>query len=292
MSGAATALPQRAAAIQRVFLGLLVANVAVVAAKVAIGLQAGSLSVIGDAIHSSADALNNVVFIVLMRVAGREPDENHPYGHTKFEVLGALGILVFLSVSCFELLKGAIEGLAAGRPAPTFSSIDLALLAGTLAANLWIVWYETRMGRRLESDLLLADAAHTRGDVFITVGVIAGAVLSRRGTTWVDPVIAILVALLIVRLGWEIFRRAMPVLMDEVARPPAQVRQVAEGIDGVCSAYHIKSRSAAGVVFAELTIGVRADISVARAHEIADAVEERLKHALRLHEVVVHIEPC
>ena len=292
MSGAASALPQRAAAIQRVFLGLLVANLAVVAAKALIGLNAGSLSVLGDAIHSSVDALNNVLFIALMRLAGRAPDENHPYGHTKFEVLGALGILMFLSVSCFELLKGALEGLAAGRAAPRFTSLDIGLLSLTLAANGWVAWYEARRGRELESDLLLADAAHTRMDVLITLGVIAGAALSRRGMTWVDPAIAIVVALLIVRLGWEIFRRAMPVLVDEVARPPAQVKQAAEEVEGVCSAYGIKSRSAAGVVFAELTIGVRADISVARAHEIADAVEHRLKSALQLTEVIVHIEPC
>lgn len=292
MSGAPAALPQRAAAIQRVFLGLLVANIAVVVAKAVIGLQTGSLSVLGDALHSSVDALNNVLFIALMRVAGREPDENHPYGHTKFEVLGALGILMFLSVSCFELLKSAFAGLTSGRAAPVFSSTDLALLGATLLANLWVAWYETRRGKALGSDLLLADAAHTRVDVFITVGVLAGAALSRRGLTWVDPVIAMVVALLIARLGWDIFRRAMPVLVDEVAREPGLVRQAAEGVEGVRSAYAIKSRSAAGVVFAELTIGVSADISVQRAHEIADEVEHRLKSGLQLNEVVVHIEPC
>lgn len=292
MSGAPAALPQRAAAIQRVFLGLLVANIAVVVAKAVIGLQTGALSVLGDAIHSSVDALNNVLFIALMRVAVREPDENHPYGHTKFEVLGALGILIFLSVSCFELLKSAFEGLARGRAAPVFSATDLVLLGATLAVNMWVAWYETRRGRELGSDLLLADAAHTRVDVFITIGVLAGAALSRRGLTWVDPVIAIAVAVMIGHLGWDIFRRAMPVLVDEVAREPAAVRQAAESVPGVRSAYAIKSRSAAGVVFAELTIGVSAEISVARAHEIADQVEDRLKSGLQLTEVVVHIEPC
>lgn len=292
MSGALAGSPGRSSAIRRVFLGLLVANLAVVGAKVAIGLKAGSLSVLGDAVHSSADALNNVVFIALMRLAGRAPDDNHPYGHSKFEVLGALAILVFLSVTGFELLKGAIAGLVHRSAPPGFTPRELALLATTLVVNAWVTWFETRRGRQLASDLLLADAAHTRADVFITVGVLAGALLSSRGVPYVDPAVAIIVTALIVRTGWEILRRAVPVLVDEVAREPDAIRRSAAQVEGVRSAYAIKSRSAAGVVFAELTVGVPGEMSVERAHAIADAVESKLKRDLSLDEVVVHIEPC
>jgi cation diffusion facilitator family transporter len=292
MSGALAGSPGRSSAIRRVFLGLLVANLAVVGAKVVIGLKAGSLAVLGDAVHSSVDALNNVLFIALMRLAGRAPDEDHPYGHSKFEVLGALAIVVFLSVSCFELLKGAVGGLVHRAPPPHFTGFELVLIASTLAVNVWVSWYEARRGRQLASDLLLADAAHTRADVFITVGVLAGAIVSRQGVPYVDPVVAIVVAILIGRSGWEILRRAVPVLVDEVAREPEAIRRSASQVEGVQSAYAIKSRSAAGVVFAELTIGVKGDMAVDRAHAIADAVESKLKSDLALDEVVVHIEPC
>ena len=292
MSGALADSPGRSSAIRRVFLGLLVANLAVVAVKVVIGLKTSSLAVLGDAVHSSFDALNNVIFIALMRLAGRAPDEDHPYGHTKFEVLGALGILIFLSVTSFELLKGAVTGLLHHPAPPGFTRLDLALIAATLAVNLWVVWYEARRGRQLASELLLADAAHTRADVFITVGVLAGATLSRQGVPYVDPAIAIVVTVLIARSGWQILRRAVPVLVDEVARQPEAIRQSAAEVDGVRSAYAIKSRSAAGVVFAELTIGVPGELSVDRAHDIADAVESKLRRDLALDEVVVHIEPC
>jgi len=292
MSGALAALPERAAAIRRVFLGLLAANLAVVAIKASIGASTGSLAVIGDAIHSSADAFNNLLFVALTRLAGQAPDHDHPYGHTKYEVVGALAILVFLSVASFELLKSAVQGLRSGAAPPDFTAVQLAVLAGSLGVNSWVAWYETRRGRELQSDLLLADAAHTRADVLITIGVLAGAALSRQGIRYVDPVIAIAVAMMIVRLGWGIFRGIMPVLMDEVAREPDQVRRAAESVEGVRSAYAIKSRSAAGVVFAELTIGVNGEITVARAHTIADAVENRLREELGLTEVTVHIEPC
>src|SRR5512145_1142565 len=107
-------MPERHDRVRRVLLGILVANLAVVAAKFLIGLATGSLAVMGDAAHSSADALNNVVGLVVMRLAAAEPDADHPYGHAKFETLGALVIVGFLSVSCFELLKGAVSSLAAG----------------------------------------------------------------------------------------------------------------------------------------------------------------------------------
>lgn len=292
MPGARASLPDRAAAIRRVFLGLLAANVAVVAAKVVIGVQTGSLAVLGDAIHSSVDALNNVVFIALTRAASAEPDEDHPYGHSKFEPVGALGILVFLSVSCFELLKSAFAGLLRGDAPPRFTNAQFLLLGVTLAVNIWVAWYEHRRGRALQSDLLVADAAHTRVDVFITLGVLGGAALSRAGVPHVDPIVAILVTLLVARVGWEIVREALPSLVDQVAREPGAIRAASEAIPGVQSAYAIRSRSASGVVFAELTIGVQGGLSVDEAHAIADAVEARLRGSLQLDHVIVHIEPC
>jgi len=282
----------RTASIQRVFLGLLGANLAVVGAKLAIGIATGSLSVIGDAVHSSVDAFNNVAFTILMRYAGAAPDEKHPYGHGKFEVLGALAIVVFLLVASVELIKSAVGRLAAGAPPPHITALSLWLLAGTLVVNVWVAWYEARKGHQLSSDLLLADAAHTRVDVLITSGVILGAIASRAHVPHVDPVVALAVVVMIVRVAWQILKRGVPVLVDQAAHQPEVVRRSAEGVDGVRSVYDIRSRLAAGVAFAELTIGVSKRLPVEEAHAISDAVEQRLKEELRLDRVVVHIEPC
>jgi cation diffusion facilitator family transporter len=282
----------RTSSVQRVFLGLLAANLVVVGAKLAVGLAADSLSVIGDAVHSSVDAINNIVFIVLMRYAGAEADLDHPYGHGKFEVLGALGIVIFLAIASFELLKTAVGRLLAGAPPPLVTGPGLWLLGGTLAVNVWVARYEARQGRAFASDLLLADAAHTRVDVMITVGVILGAIASRAGVRHVDPLITLVIVGLVARAGWEILRRGVPVLVDQAAHAPDALRHAAEGIEGVRSAYDIRSRLAAGLSFAELTIGVSGALAVGEAHEIADAVERRLKQELRLDRVVVHVEPC
>src|SRR6185436_2189979 len=123
---------ERGAAVRRVLRGLLVANIAVV----------------GDAAHSSVDAVYNVLGLIVIRVAARAPDEEHPYGHRKFETLAALGICVVLAVTSFELLHGAVARLIAGGHLVQMSDRALVLLLGTLATNVFVAWYENRRGQQ------------------------------------------------------------------------------------------------------------------------------------------------
>lgn len=285
--------PTRSAAVRAVLWSLLAANVAVVAAKLVVGLATGSLAVMGDTLHSTVDALNNVLALVVMRTAAKPPDEDHPYGHGKFETLGALAIVGFLSITCFELVRDALTRLTGARGTPLLSDVQIAILLGTLAVNVFVAWYETQRGKELDSDLLLADAAHTRADVFVTIGVVVAMLFARRGWTWVDPVLALAIAAFIVRIAYRILQRAVPVLVDEYAIPPARIQALAERVDGVKGAYGIRSRGGHGtqVRYAEVTIAVDRDANVAAAHAIADQVEERLKVDLALTEVTVHVEP-
>ena len=280
------------ALVRRVFIGLLVANLAVVAAKSFVGLRAGSLAILGSALDSSVDALNNVLALIVVRVAAKEPDEDHPYGHGKFETLGALAIVGFLSITCFELIRGAVNELLQGAHPVGVTDSQLAVLVLTLGVNVVIAWYENRRGRELRSELLIADAAHTRADVLITVGVLAGVLFARQGWWWIDPVVAIAVALVIVQVAYRILVRTVPVLVDQRALPTGEIRQTAETVPGVKSAYGIRSRGPSDLRYAEVTIAVDPKADVAEAHAIADQVEERLKQNLQLHEVTVHVEPC
>src|ERR1044072_483246 len=120
------------AQVRRVFIGLLVANVAVVGVKFAVGITSGSLAALGGAGGSRVDALNNVLPLIVVRVAAKEPDEDHPYGHGKFETLGALAIVGFLSITCFELVRGGVNHLVSGTHRVDVSDWQLALLGLTL----------------------------------------------------------------------------------------------------------------------------------------------------------------
>jgi cation diffusion facilitator family transporter len=283
---------EKSSGVRRVLAGILVANIVVVVIKFTVGFDTNSLAVFGDALQSSVDSANNLIGIVVVRVAAKAPDEDHPYGHAKFETLGALLIALLLALSIFELVRGAVARLMSGAPPLNVSGTALALLVFTLAVNVGVVWFETRAARRLRSDLLLADALHTRTDVFITLGVLGGLALARAGLAWADPALALIVAVLVGRAGYQILRRAIPSLVDERAFDQTTIQRVAEGVDGVMSAYAIRSRHGGDRRFAELTIAVDGRADVASAHRIADQVEGRLRDSLHLDEVTVHVEPC
>jgi cation diffusion facilitator family transporter len=283
---------EKSSGVRRVLGGILLANIVVVIVKFSVGVNTNSLAVFGDALQSSVDSANNLFAIFVVRVAAKAPDEEHPYGHAKFETLGALLIALLLALSIFELVRGAIDRLVTGSPVVNVSSNALVFLVFTLIVNIGVVWFETRAGKRLKSDLLLADALHTRTDVFITLGVLGGLALARYGLAWVDPAIALGVAVLVGRAGYQILRRSIPTLVDERAFDQATIQREAEGVSGVVSAYAIRSRHAGDRRFAELTIAVDGKSDVASAHVIADQVEDRLRDNLQLDEITVHVEPC
>jgi cation diffusion facilitator family transporter len=271
---------------------VLVLNLIVVAIKVMIGVRTGALSVLGAALESSLDLFNNIIGMILVSVAARAPDETHPYGHAKFETLGALAIVTFLSISCFELLREGISHLRqAQSPAPA-STLELVLICLTLAINAVVVVYERRRGRELSSAFLVADAAHTHSDVYVTLLAIASLGLTRVGLGALDPVLAVLVAGIIAWNGYQILKETVPILVDERGLDSADVRRLVERIPRIAEVRSVRSRAgASGVVFAEVTVGVAGSTSVADAHAIADEVENRIAEALGASEVVVHVEP-
>jgi cation diffusion facilitator family transporter len=282
----------RHAGVRRVLLLTLVANMAVVAAKLAAGLGAGALSVLADAAHSSVDAANNVLGLTLSAVAARAPDEEHPYGHAKFETLGAVGIVAFLSITVYELVGSALARLSSGDARPVVTPFVVAVMVFSAALSLAVSVYEQRRGRDLASDILLADAAHTRADFFASLAVLVGLAFVAFGMPRADAAFTLVVAAFIARAGWRILRRTVPILVDERAVAGASIRRVALEVRGVIEVPSVRSRGREGEAFAELTIVVDGTLDVEAAHRIADEVEHRVAARLGAREVVVHVEPA
>jgi cation diffusion facilitator family transporter len=282
----------RAPAVRQTLLLILALNLVVVGVKLVVGVRTNSLSVLGAALESSLDLFNNLVGIALVRLAAIEPDEDHPYGHGKFETVGALGIVVFLSITCFELLREGVSSILRGREPRPPSILELSAVGATLLINLFVVWYERRRARQLGSSFLLADAAHTQSDIYVTVAALGSLVLTRAGWGFIDPILAVLVALIIAWHGYAIVRSTVPVLVDARAVDAADIRHLLSTIPQIRAVRSIRSRAGAtGAVLAELTIVVDGDITVAKAHEVMDMVEERLAAHLGAADVTVHVEP-
>ena len=283
----------RSPAVRRTLAIVLVLNAVVAASKILVGAHTGSLTVLGAALESGLDMFNNVIGMSLVAVAGRGPDEDHPYGHDKFETLGALGIVGFLSISCFELLREGITSLISGSAPHHIDATEVWIIVATLVVNMFVVWYERRRGHELGSAFLLADASHTAGDILVTLMALASLALSRTGFVHLDAVLAIGVALIIAWSGAQILRASIPILVDERAIDARQLRGVVLGVPQIHDVRNVRSRStASGQLFAEVTVAVSGKISVDQAHQLADAVEAAIEHEFGTSQVTVHVEPA
>jgi cation diffusion facilitator family transporter len=283
----------RSPAVRRVLTRVLVLNAFVVLVKLVVGVRTGSLTVLGAALESALDTLNNLIGMLLVSIAARAPDEDHPYGHDKFETLGALGIVGFLSISCFELMREGVSALFGGGVMTRTSATDVGVVIATLLANGFVVWYERRRAIEIGSAFLLADSEHTSGDILVTLLALLSLFLGRHGGRRVDAILAIAVALIIAFSGWRILRRSIPILVDQRAVQAAELRRIIAGIPGIVEVRGIRSRyTASGVLFAELTIAVPGSTPVDVAHALADRVEEALISTYGAAELTVHVEPA
>jgi cation diffusion facilitator family transporter len=277
--------------VTRVLNRVLVLNLLVAVAKIALGYYTGAVSITSDGFHSLTDSASNVVALVGVSVARRPPDANHPYGHRKYETMASLGILVFLVVVLIEVLTAAADRLVNGGTPRVFPE-GIGLMTVTLIVNLFVVSYEMREGRRLNSEVLRADAKHTRSDV-LTTGAVLGALL---GVWWgyplLDPMAALLVAGFIGHACWSIAQEASRVLGDEIVIAEDDVREVVQSVSGVIGSEKIRTRGSADYAFLDLHLWLDGDMPLKDAHAASHVVKDRLMARFpQLVDVVIHIEP-
>jgi cation diffusion facilitator family transporter len=286
------AAEQRLASIARVLWVILVLNLAVAFAKLAYGWRSGAIAITADGIHSLLDASSNVFGLVWVWAARRPPDANHPYGHRKYETFSALAVAVMLFFGCYEIVMTSIERLR--HPSVPRVTIEGFLIVGvTLAVNTLIVWYERRAGRRLQSELLLSDAAHTQSDVFASLLVFASFVGARMGMAWADLAAAAIIVVLILRAGFEILAGTVSTLSDERRLPPDEVELEAASEPGVLEAHNVRSRGPLDDIHLDLHVLVDPATPLSEAHALGHRVEERLRRRWPgVTDVVVHVEPA
>lgn len=283
----------RAARVRRALFIVLCLNAITVVLKIAVGARTGAVTVLGAALESTLDLLSNAVSIFTVSIAARAPDEDHPYGHEKFETLGTIAIVGFLSITCFELLRQSISELAGPHVSIRVNLSDAAILAASLAMNAFVVLYERSRGRALGSTLLLADAAHTASDILVTGLAIVSLALSHLGFLRADAVLGIVVALIIAWSGVQILRDSIPILVDARAVDKERLFGIVRVIPGVLAVRSARSRrTSSGHLFAEVTILVDGSTSVASAHDFTDEVERAIARELGTAEAIVHVEPA
>jgi cation diffusion facilitator family transporter len=282
----------RHAAVSRVLVRVLLLNLAVAVAKIAFGYISGAVSILSDGFHSLTDASSNVVGLVGVRAAGRPPDEDHPYGHRKYETVAAASIIAFLMLVVLEILRNAFNHLSGRTEAPTITIGSFVVMAVTMAINLAVVRYETAEGTRLGSEMLLADAVQTRGDVWTSLAVIAALGGARAGLPILDPLAAIAVAGFIGYAGFQIATATTQILSDRIVISETEIEEVVMRVSGVLGCHRIRTRGSTDHVFLDLHVWLPSNMRLADAHELSHVVKDRLMtHYPQIADAIIHIEP-
>jgi cation diffusion facilitator family transporter len=270
---------------------VLVLNFGVALAKSLMGYLIKSTSMMADGLHSLADGSSNIIGLVGITAALKPIDQDHPYGHKKFETFAALGIVALLLLAIVGILHEALSHL--GRPvAPAVNVSSFLVMLLTLAVNVGVVKYEKKQGQELKSDLLIADAYHTMSDLYVSLSIIATLIAIKFGLVWVDTVAALVITGFIAHAAWEIVSHSSSVLCDQAVLDETLIVALALEVGGVKGCHKVRSRGRIDDLQVDLHIEVDPRLAVEQAHEISHQVAAAVSDAYEgVADVVVHIEP-
>ena len=245
-----------------------------------------------DGAHSLFDGASNVIALVGLAFAARPADDDHPYGHTKYETYAALGIGVMLSIAAYSIVTRAIAQLAGASAPPEVTATSYVVMFVTVAVNLTVTTYERTMGKRLRSEALLADASHTASDVLVSVGVLVSLALVQLGFPQADPFVSLGIAAVIGYTAWGILRRANQTLTDTARIAPEEIQGCVSHLSEVLDVHRVRTRGTESYVLVDLHVTVDPTLTVARSHHVAHEVETCIREKFpEVSDVVVHIEP-
>ena len=282
----------RHAAVARVLWRVLVLNLTVASAKIAFGYASGAISILSDGFHSLTDASSNVVGLIGVRAAGRPPDEDHPYGHRKYETVAAAAIAGFLLLVVLEIVRNAFNHLTGRTTTSEISLAGFIVMTLTVIVNVAVMKYETAEGERLGSEVLLADALQTRGDVWTSLAVIAALAGARAGMPVLDPLAALAVAVFIGYAGYQIASATTRILSDRIVISEADLEEVVMSVPGVIGCHQIRTRGSADHVFLDLHVWLPPLMPLLEAHDISHLVKDRLiARYPQIADAIIHIEP-
>jgi cation diffusion facilitator family transporter len=279
--------------IKRILWIILFANLAVAFAKIGLGTITHSASVLADGFHSLTDGSSNIIGLVGMSFASKPVDEDHPYGHHKYETMSSLMIVGMLFFLAIQIFSEAITKFT--HPVtPTIDVWTFVVMTGTLVINLFVTVYEYNAGKKLNSTLLMSDALHTRSDVFVTIGVILSLILVKLGLpVWIDPLVSLVVAGVILKAALEIFKMASAILLDSKVVDEQVIAEVVNRLPEVKGVHHIRSRGTMSNLFIDLHVLLDQDTSLINAHYLHHTIERVLQDNFpeATVQVIAHLEP-
>lgn len=283
----------RSAQTQRVAIVGALVNLILSGVKLVVGVMANSAALIADGIHSVSDLLSDALVWIAAHHAGQEPDEQHPYGHGRFETAATLGLGILLLLVALGISWDATLSLFdSAKAVPTSLAIYAAVFS--ILVNEGLYWYTLIVARKIKSDMLRANAWHHRTDAISSVVVLIGVVGAMLGWEYLDAIAAIIVGLMVAKIGWDLGWEAIQELVDASLdeETVGKANETIQAIDGVRSIHMLRTRRHGPEAAADVHVQVAPRLSVSEGHMISQAVEDELKRSIdEITDVTVHIDP-
>ena len=271
----------------------IVINIFLAFIKISAGIIGKSSAIIADGFHTLSDVLSTFVVIAGLKISSKEADKEHQYGHEKYESVFAkiLSVLLLLTgaLILFESFKILISG---SFTKPKNIALFAALLSIIVKEGMY--WYTIKVARKIESISMEADAWHHRSDAFSSIGTFVGVLGAKLGFPALDPIAGIVVSILIIKVGIDLYIKSVKELTDESASEELiiQMKEKIYSIEGVKEIKSLKSRIFGNKIYVDLEIFVNQDITVKEGHDIAEKVHDKLENDIKdIKHCMVHIEP-
>jgi len=263
--------------------------------QVVASIITGSVSIRADAIHSVLDLIGAVIAFIGVRVSGKPADERHPFGHGKAENISSIVVAGLIFTAAGIIIYTAVNRLVVGATLK-YTEIGIYITAAAIVINVLISWYLLRVSRATDSLALKAQSGHLFSDVLSSCAVLVGLIVVRvTGLTIFDPIVALVVALIILKVGYDTLRVSFGGLID-VKLPDAEesvIRSCIMEHGGKLVGFHeLRTRKAGSQRFIDLHLVVPKNASVEEAHQICDHLEEDIEGRLHYTSVTIHVEPC
>jgi len=271
---------------------ILFANLAVAALKIVVGSVIKSASMTADGFHSLTDGSSNIIGLIGISIASKPVDEDHPYGHKKFETLAGIFIAGLLFLAGAKVLVEAVTRFF-NPVVPEVSALSLITLIITLVINIFVSVYESKQGKKLNSYILISDSMHTRSDIYVSIGVLATLFCIKLGLPpIIDTIASLVVTGFIIHAAVEIFKSNSDVLVDKAAVNIDDVKNIVMEFEQVKDAHDIRSRGREDDLHIDMHIMTDPDMSIEESHELIHNIEKRLQDKINkdIH-VIVHFEP-
>jgi len=262
--------------------------------KILGGALTGSFALITDGIHSLSDSVSDIFVLVVNHFAHDAPDQEHPYGHGRFETVGTVVMGMFFFAVAAVLLYDSVKRLLEPETLAVPALGGLLIAAISIASKEWIYQYTMRSARRLNSSLLRANAWHSRSDAISSIAVLIGIFGARQGLPWLDVIAAMFVALIIARIGWQLCLDSLKELVDTAIprEHEARIRDTVLDIPGVNRITGLRSRQSGGRILLDLRIQVNPRISVSEGHQLGEICRRSIQDKFsNISEVLVHVDP-